>query len=75
MQQTTGKPLEIGEEYLTIDMGGIKVNLFKNKNQIKSTDPAYIGSVRVAMWINTKKAPAPDPEPHQTFQASNGFRR
>lgn len=51
------RALEVGEEYLTIDIGGLKVNLYENKGRTKTTDPAYLGSVRVALWVNTKKAP------------------
>jgi hypothetical protein len=54
------KFIEQDEEYLTVDLGGIKVNLYKNPNRVKNTDPAYLGNVRVALWINTKrKQPIP----------------
>lgn len=49
------KKLEAGEKYITIDIGGLKIGLFKNKEKTKRTEPDFKGSVRVSAWVNTKK--------------------
>ena len=72
MEQRTGK-LEVGETYLTCDLGGIRVNLYPNKAKQKQTDPDFKGSLPLALWLNTKKEPKPAPQP--MFGNGNAFTR
>ena len=53
------KKLKPGEKYLSGSLGGktgIKFALFPNRNKEKDTDPDFIGSIPLAVWVNKKKA-------------------
>ncbi|GAH05531.1 unnamed protein product, partial [marine sediment metagenome] len=53
--------LEVGEKYLSGSIGGkegLKVAFFKNKNKKKPTDPDYTGTISLALWVASKKAPS-----------------
>lgn len=60
------KKLEVGEKYLTIKVVGHNdIVAFPNKAKTKPNSPDYVSN-GVKVWVNTKKEPKPEVEPHMT---------
>lgn len=54
------KPLEVGEQFLSVSLfsGQIKIAAFKNKNKTKPQEPDYVGN-GIAVWVSKKQEPTP----------------
>lgn len=51
------KQLEVGEKYLSGSIGGkdgLRIILFPNKSKVKETEPDFMGSIQLSLWVNKK---------------------
>lgn len=53
--------LKVGEKYLTMQLGTLKLVFFPNKNKKTDKDPDFIGQAP-AIWVNIKQESKPEVE-------------